>query len=47
MREPFLKEKSATLLRLILSKISETEQTTPPHRRKAAATPQQNFLPQF
>jgi len=40
--EPFLNGKQATFL--IVSKISETEQATPPCRRFAAATPQQIFL---
>jgi len=42
MREPFLNGKPAMFL--IVSKISETEQATPPCRRFAAATPQQILL---
>jgi|GEM_PF-3812594 len=48
MREPFLKEGSATFLEFILPKFLENaNNATPPRRRKAAATPQQNFLLHF
>src|SRR3990167_7538962 len=48
MREPFLKEGSATFLKFILSKFLENaNNATPPRRRKAAATPKQNFLLHF
>jgi len=48
MREPFLKEKSATFLKLILSKFLENaNNATPPRPATGGATPQQNFLIQF
>jgi len=47
MREPSLKGKQATFF--IVSKISETEQATPPCSRFAAATPkeEENFISAF
>jgi len=48
MLEPFLNEKSATFLKLILSRFLENaNNATPPRPAFDGATPQQNFLPQF
>ncbi|MDO9579707.1 MAG: hypothetical protein Q7J06_03940 [Bacteroidales bacterium] len=48
MREPFLNEKSAVFLKLILSKsLENANNATPPRPAFGGATPQQNFLLSF
>jgi len=48
LREPTLNEKSATFLKIILSKfLKNANNATPPRPAFGGATPQQNFLPLF